>query len=202
MCRTLGAAKPSSRMHWMVSSMTAARVRSARSWLPPGGRRGVVLLPPMASTSPHHAPKVICGPQVVGRQHTLGGQALRFDGVDGARRGGDHAALIVVDSGAADVRVDLDAGAPGDDDAVHARVTVGRVRPIGGGGGGEPVDVLHRDDDVVVASPFDAEAYGGHPTRLDLHHRAVDWDGCHPGFVPFPNLVECDPEIFGETSDL
>ena len=92
----LAAAKPSSRMQRTVSSITSARVRSARGWLPLAGRRGATT-GAMASRSPHHTADMAAGRSCAARR-PLGARAHRFDHVDGAGRGGDHAALVVVDA--------------------------------------------------------------------------------------------------------
>ena len=94
MCRTLGGANPSSKRQRTVSSMTAVRVRSARAWVPVGGRRGAV----MAFGLPQHAPHVVGRPQIMGGQDPAGGPTHGIDDVDRARGGGYDTPLVVVDT--------------------------------------------------------------------------------------------------------
>src|SRR4029079_19467511 len=120
------------------------------------------------------------------------------DHVDGAGRCGDHAALVVVDTGEAYVRVDLDARVTSDRDAMHAGTFVGRIRPVGACDAGQAVDVLHGDDGLAAAYSLDGEPDRGHPTRRHGHHGACDRFGCHPGLVSFSDIVEFDPEAVGQ----
>src|ERR1700722_8271501 len=166
MCRTLGGAKPSSRMQRTVSSMTTARVRSARAWAPVGGRRGEV----MASELPQHAPHVIGRPQIMRGKDAARSPAHGVDDINGAGSGGDDTALIVVNARYTHVGVDLDAGAALDTDAVHAGMSVRRIRPVRRGCVGEPIDVFHGDDHLAAAHTFDRKADGGHGARFDIHH--------------------------------
>src|SRR5258705_1778614 len=200
MCLALAAANPSSRMQRTVSSITRARVRSARSWLSLAGRLGLTT-GAMASRSPHQTADVR-GRQVLRGEQAAGSGAYRFDHVDRAGCGGDHAALVVIDAGHSDVGVDLDARVASDGRAVHAGAPVGWIRPVRSGGVGEPVDVFHGDDRQARTDTLDREPDGGHPSRGHRHHHALDRFGRHPGFVTFTNVVQLDAEAVGEASDL
>src|ERR1700722_5752856 len=112
MRRTLGGANPSSMMQRTVSSMPAARVRSTRAWPPVGGRRGAV----MASGLPQHSVHVVGRPQIMRGKDSARSPAHGIDDVHGASRGGDDAALVMIDSRYPHVGVDLDAGAALDTD--------------------------------------------------------------------------------------
>src|SRR3954465_5800842 len=79
---------------------------------------------------------------------------------------------------------------------------VGWVGPGGARGVGEPVDVFHGDDGHSGTYCLDREPDGGHSSRRDGHHRALDRFWRRPGFVPFANVVELDAEAVGKASDL
>src|SRR5271168_1359222 len=198
MCRTLGGANPSSRMQRTVSSMTTARVRSARAWVPVGGRRGAVI----AFGLPQHAAHVVGRPQIMRGKDSARSPADGVDDVHGAGCGGDDTALVMVDARYPHVGVDLDAGAALDADAVHTEMSVGRIRPVRGGRIGEPVDVFHGDEHVIAAQALDREANGGHLSWFDVHHGALDQVGRDPLVVAFPYLVEFDAEIAGQAPNL
>ena len=97
--------------------------------------------------SPHQAANVRERAGPARRAVRCGAAHTAVDHVDRPGRGGDHAALVVVDACPSPTWALISTpGSPVDDHAVHAGPAVRRVGPVRSGRRGEPVDVLHGDD--------------------------------------------------------
>ncbi|HEY0183805.1 MAG TPA: hypothetical protein VGC09_13445, partial [Rhodopila sp.] len=51
---------------------------------------------------------------------------------------------------------------------------------------------------MPVHDPLDRETHGRHPTRLYLHHHAVDVLGREPGVVAFADALELHAQLVSE----
>ena len=98
--------------------------------------------------------------------------------------------------------VDLDTGIPAHHHPVHPGPALGRVGPIRGGRGREPVDMVHGDHCLAVTHPVDGEPHGGHPARIDGHHRALNPLRRDPILVRLANLIEGYPEHVSQGAHL
>lgn len=137
------------------------------------------------------------GDEKICRQKGRWCPADSFDGIYRSYSRDDDVGLNLAQPMPSEAGVDLLSEKSLDDHSVDSQPALERPRPVGRHRTGQPIDMLHHDDELADYDPHYGKSYGGHLARFDRLHHGVERLYSRSQLAMLKHAVDIDPEGIG-----